>query len=1033
MLATNQDRITWNVAITRQDDKGLFNIIAESSYGSDTPSDTEWAYGTTEDLPNLSFSTWHYWHGGNPPNTVGEPAVLHLITDDIYIDIMFTSWTSGEDEGGGGFTYDRAQSPIVVTLNSNRVVFVLQGTAFDDPGATAVAAGGSPLSVSVAGTVDTSELGEYTLTYAAFDGLGNVGFVQRIVKVVTSVPVPEFWTRLVVPFAKQNYADWELPENQDRLTANVWLTRQDDRGLFNYSLESEYNSSTPSDTEWAYGDIADFSELTYMTWHEWSRLNGDTPSILGGDAVLHLISEDIYIPVKFTSWTSGEGVGGGGFSYERGGVVFVTMAGASSMPVLLGDTFTDPGASAVDVDGNPLTVVTNGVVDTGTPGIYVISYSATDARGRCGIAKRYVDVVTSMPKIWSGARKTFTKADYADWTLPENQDLVTTTVAITRQDDHGLFNIINESEYASATPSDTEWAYGTTADLFSLSFTSWHDWARSLGDTTSIIGRDAVMHIISEDIYIDVKFTAWTSNANGGGFSYERAQAPVTLTMHGPAEKFIIQGDSFVDPGADAVDSDLNVLPVTVDGAVDVNVLGDYVLTYTASNLGYTSTVTRLVHVVLTIPPPKLAIMPSYTRQVTYGNAALNEPITVWGRAWAVLATPCNYEINFGDGSVETGAVANASFIGAEHTYVSGGSKTVTLTLTDGNGSVISRQAVIKVFPTPTHEQRINMAIEKGLLWIYRNQKTKDATRVYWEAEDERGVGATAASLLSFLENGHAAANDYEQDIYAQTVQKGLNWQLNNSNVGYFDIYAHSDGLQMRDPDSNGNGKGIYLQSDTYASAYAAIAVILSQPNAQAASNTFVTSGPFVGRSYYDVIQDLYDQFSFSQGDGAHRGGWQYSQLTTDAGSFDGSAQQWPCLVFLAGTERLGLAPQQWVIDNAIWAFDQLQDASSGGVGYGNSGNWQNIAKTGGFLTACKLAGRSVTNDLSVQKALGFIGDNWYAQGGATPGGWAGEFYAMYGSKKGMMFQEVENVVTPTGVRNWYNDMSAWLLGTSEG
>jgi hypothetical protein len=39
---------------------------------------------------------------------IGKDAVLHLIADDIYLDIKFLSWTAG---GGGGFSYERSTVP----------------------------------------------------------------------------------------------------------------------------------------------------------------------------------------------------------------------------------------------------------------------------------------------------------------------------------------------------------------------------------------------------------------------------------------------------------------------------------------------------------------------------------------------------------------------------------------------------------------------------------------------------------------------------------------------------------------------------------------------------------------------------------------------------------------------------------------------------------------------------------------------------------------------------------------------------------
>ncbi len=106
-LPENQDRISGNVWITRQDNQGIFNIFAEDSYLQNiSPSGTEWAYGRAEDWQSLSFETWQVAVGGNPPSSVGEEMTLHLVEDDIYLDLMFTSWSSRSS--GGGFAWLRA-------------------------------------------------------------------------------------------------------------------------------------------------------------------------------------------------------------------------------------------------------------------------------------------------------------------------------------------------------------------------------------------------------------------------------------------------------------------------------------------------------------------------------------------------------------------------------------------------------------------------------------------------------------------------------------------------------------------------------------------------------------------------------------------------------------------------------------------------------------------------------------------------------------------------------------------------------------
>lgn len=104
------DQITENVAITRAESGGIFNAVTETeSAGKQglSPADTEWAFGTTAELGSLTYTPWFEWLGfKSPAAAVGQAAVLHLITDDIYIDIEFISWVDGK--GGGGFSYARS-------------------------------------------------------------------------------------------------------------------------------------------------------------------------------------------------------------------------------------------------------------------------------------------------------------------------------------------------------------------------------------------------------------------------------------------------------------------------------------------------------------------------------------------------------------------------------------------------------------------------------------------------------------------------------------------------------------------------------------------------------------------------------------------------------------------------------------------------------------------------------------------------------------------------------------------------------------
>jgi hypothetical protein len=131
------------------------------------------------------------------------------------------------------------------------------------------------------------------------------------------------WNGPTISFTKSNYANPLLAENQDRLTANVWITRGSSRGLFNAKTESSFTHYlSPAGTEWANGSLENYATLSYTNWNYWAKgVNPGPYSTVGVQAVLHLIPDDVYLSVQFTSWTGGDpdpGFSfGGGFSYLR--------------------------------------------------------------------------------------------------------------------------------------------------------------------------------------------------------------------------------------------------------------------------------------------------------------------------------------------------------------------------------------------------------------------------------------------------------------------------------------------------------------------------------------------------------------------------------------------------------------------------------------------------------------------------------------------------------------------------------------------
>ena len=116
----------------------------------------------------------------------------------------------------------------------------------------------------------------------------------------------------------------------------------------------------------------------------------------------------------------------------------------------------------------------------------------------------------------------FTKADSADWTLPENQDRISANVWITRKHNQSIFNIAQEDGYsgASGSPIGTLWVDTTTAAAEAGSYTNFV--GMHGGSPQSIINDTISLYLPQDSLYFDVIFTSYTAQNNGGGFSYIR-------------------------------------------------------------------------------------------------------------------------------------------------------------------------------------------------------------------------------------------------------------------------------------------------------------------------------------------------------------------------------------------------------------------------------------------------------------------------------------------------------------------------------
>jgi hypothetical protein len=129
------------------------------------------------------------------------------------------------------------------------------------------------------------------------------------------------------------------------------------------------------------------------------------------------------------------------------------------------------------------------------------------------------------PTLWTGPNTNYTQsaAHPADVLIPG-------AVSLSRNFSHWLFNTnIDHFGASTGTPSDTEWAFGALTNFASLSYKTF-DLYRNGNLSGVLVGvppKPMVVHLINENIYLSVTFTAWPSG--GGFFAYTRSTPPAAV------------------------------------------------------------------------------------------------------------------------------------------------------------------------------------------------------------------------------------------------------------------------------------------------------------------------------------------------------------------------------------------------------------------------------------------------------------------------------------------------------------------------
>jgi hypothetical protein len=174
------------------------------------------------------------------------------------------------------------------------------------------------------------------------------------------------WTGPVTNYTQPAPNDGTTAAQQDRIMPDLWLTRANRAAMFNaappYSEGFYDGVASPKNTMWAIGTIDQYADLTYDTWANVIGGEGSGPdaplyqNLPGQQFVVHIVSDDIYFAIQFTSWTP---FGAGGYSYSRS----TPAAVVSPTPTV---TLTNPAVGAVFAAPASLKLGATASVSSGT-------------------------------------------------------------------------------------------------------------------------------------------------------------------------------------------------------------------------------------------------------------------------------------------------------------------------------------------------------------------------------------------------------------------------------------------------------------------------------------------------------------------------------------------------------------------------------------------------------------------------------------------------------------------------------------------
>lgn len=266
----------------------------------------------------------------------------------------------------------------------------------------------------------------------------------------------------------------------------------------------------------------------------------------------------------------------------------ITLNGNNPMYLVIGDTFTDPGSTAIDAIDGSIEVSSTGDVDTEKIGVYTITYTATDTTSHTATKTRTVYVNE--------------KSDETDPQIVQINEEVYSIKAITPNIIEILFDEeLQNNEIHKPRISDFNVYNQNDESSYEIESVNYDNLKITIKLVDSIKSGDTPRLGIERGFESPSTLIDLSGNYFNNGSEFD---APILdkiipiISLNGEAIVDITVGDIYEDAGAKCTDVTDEECVIIKTGTVDKNTAGTYTITYTAKDSSEnTATVTRTVNV----------------------------------------------------------------------------------------------------------------------------------------------------------------------------------------------------------------------------------------------------------------------------------------------------------------------------------------------------------------------------------------------------------------------------------------------------